>query len=69
MTTQLPLLEESGDGGISSIVTPSHVNFDISGRVGLQDVPSVPGLKIFEEFLTPEEQSECVKRVDAAVNE
>ena len=69
MTTQLPLLNESDIEDSSGPATPRHINFDISGGAGLQDVQGVPGLKVFEEFLTPGEQAECVKRVDAAVSE
>ena len=69
MTTQLFLIDESNTGDNSGLATPRHINYGISGSAGLQDVQGVPGLKVFEEFLTPEEQAECVKRVDAAVNE
>ena len=30
---------------------------------------AVPGLKLFPAFLTPEEQAECVQRIDAAVDQ
>ena len=69
MTTQLSLLDDANAGDNSGLVTARHINCDISGTLGLRDVPSVPGLKVFEDFLTSEEQAECVKRVDAAVNE
>ena len=47
-------------------VAPRHINFDVSSLSGLQDVSTIPGLKIWHGFLTPDEQAECVKRVDAA---
>ena len=43
-----------------------HVNYDVHGLSDLQEVGAVPGLKIWEGFLTPEEQAECVKQVDMA---
>ena len=68
--TQQPLLLDGADTGESSdLTTPRLVNHDIIGIEGLQDVPGVPGLKVFEDFLTPDEQAECVKRVEAAVNQ
>ena len=51
---------------LSDLVTPRHINHDIIGASGLQDVSAVPGLKFLEDFLTPEEQAYCVDRVDAA---
>ena len=53
----------------TDLITPverRHINFDAIGLSGLQDVDSIPGLKFWEGFLTPEEQDECVKQVDAA---
>ena len=68
--TQQPLLLDDTDAGDSQgLTTQRLINHDILGVAGLQDVPGVPGLKVFEDFLTPEEQAECVKRVEAAVNE
>ena len=51
------------------LITPRHINHDVSGGPGLQDIVTIPGLKIVEGFLTPEEQAHCVERVDAAVGE
>ena len=70
MTSQLSLLDmDVADERDDGLVTPLHLNHDVSGKPGLQEIESVPGLKFIEEFLTPEEQDECVDRVDAAVDE
>lgn len=68
MDTQLSLLD-SDSTEQTSLVTPRHINHPISELDGLQVIESVPGLKIWDSFLTPDEQSHCVQRVDAAVNE
>ena len=62
MSSQLSFLET--DSGI--LIPERHVNHDITGLQGLQDVGAVPGLKFWEGFLTPEEQAECVRQVDGA---
>ena len=69
MPSQLSFLDTDSSKKHTSPVTLRHVNRDVCGRSGLQDVEAVPGLKFFEGFLTPEEESYCVKRVDAAENE
>ena len=69
MSTQLPLLSADSTGSPTELVTPRHINYEISGGLGLQDVTAVPGLKLIEGFLSPEEQAHCVKQVDAAVQE
>ncbi len=51
------------------MVTPCHINRDVSGDVGLQEVSDIQGLKFIKGFLTPEQQANCVRRVDAAVDE
>ena len=50
----------------SDLVIPRHINHDVIGNPGLQDISAVPGLKFLEGFLTLEEQAYCVERVDAA---
>ena len=45
-----------------------HVNAPASGE-GNNLVTAISGLYYASNFLTPEEQAECVQRVDAAVNE
>ncbi len=70
MTTQLSLPDmaiayQCADG----LVTPRHINHHVSGKPGLQEIQTVPGLQFIEDFLTPEEQEDCVDRVDAAVTE
>ncbi len=62
MSSQLSFLET--DSGI--LIPERHVNHDITGLQGLQDVGAVPGLKFWEGFLMPDEQAECVKQVNAA---
>ena len=69
MQTQLPLLTEDPTEGRVELVTPRHINHEISGSLGLQEVPVVPGLKFLEDFLTTKEQAYCVERVDAATGE
>ena len=36
----------------SDLVTTRHINHDLIGATGLQDVSAVPGLKFLEGFLT-----------------
>ena len=60
-------LQLSFDGtGLISSAIPRYVNHNIIDLQGLQDVGPVPGLKIWEEFLKPDEQDKCVKMVDMA---
>ena len=51
---------------LAGLVTTRHINHDLIGTSGLQDISAVPGLKFLEDFLTLEEQAHCVERVDAA---
>lgn len=69
MTSQLPLLGTDFAEGRTGLVTPRHINYEVSGNSGMQDVATVPGLKFIEGFLSPDEQTDCVKRVDAAAIE
>ena len=69
MQSQLSLPDTDTDAGKLELVTPRHVNYGITDRTGLQEVVTVPGLKFIEGFLTPDEQAECVRRVDAADSE
>ncbi len=39
---------------------------NVSGCTGLREIPEVSGLRIVENFLTPKEQADCVRRVIAA---
>ena len=66
MASQLSLLPMDSDDNSIGLITPRHLNLDISGISGLQDAAAVPGLKFVEGFLTPEQQNYCVKRIDAA---
>lgn len=49
-----------------TLLLERYVNNGISDLKGLQDVDWVPGLKFWGSFLTPEEQAECIRQVDAA---
>ena len=62
MSSQLSFLETNAE----ILIAGRHINHESSGFAGLQDVDAVPGLKFWQGFLTPEEQAECVKKVDAA---
>ena len=54
MTTQLSLLDtDVADERDSGLVTPRHLNHRVSGKPGLQEIQSVPGLQFIEDFLTP----------------
>lgn len=65
MAPQLSYLDDLSTG--SGLVLPErHVNYSVHGLPDLQDVGAVPGLKIWEEFLTSYEQVECASMVDAA---
>ena len=50
----------------SGLVSPRHINYGVSAHAGLQEIPDVPGLTFYADFLTPEQQAYCVSRVDAA---
>ena len=69
MQTQLSLYDTDSPSMVERLVTSRHINSDVCGRTGLQEVPGVPGLGISEIFLTPEEQADCVLRVDAAMDQ
>ena len=69
MASQLRLLDTDSTESHPGLVTPRHINFEISGSLGLHEVTAVPGLKFIEGFLSPEEQALCVEGVDAATNE
>ena len=69
MPFQLSMLQENFLQKETTLVTPRHLNQDISGKPGLQETATVPGLKFLNEFLTPEQQAHCVQRIDAADDE
>ena len=69
MSSQLSLFQTNAEDKRTGLITPRHLNRDISGVPGLQDAVDVPGLKFLERFLTPEQQAHCVQRIDAAENE
>ena len=69
MSTQLSLANFHSYQPCTNLVTPRHLNHAVSGEIGLQEVSTVPGLTFCENFLTPDEQAECVDHVDSAVNE
>ena len=66
MTSQLTFLDTEAAAVRSSLTTPRHLNHAVSGKPGLQNSPEVPGLVFCEGFLTPEEESLCIERIDAA---
>ena len=68
MSQQLSLLDANPAENRFGLTTPGHINHEITGVPGLQDVSTIPGLKFLEGFLTPDEQSYCVTRVDAALD-
>ncbi len=69
MESQLSFLDDVLTDTHAGLVTSRHLNRDVSGKLGLQEVEDVPGLKIFEGFLTQEEQDNCVSRVDAVADQ
>ena len=46
MVSQLPLLEADSTESPTGLVTSRHINYDIGGSSGIQDVQAVPGLQI-----------------------
>ena len=66
---QLSLPDTEFSNKYTDLATTRHINHDVIGTSGLQDVSAVPGLKFLEGFLTLEEQAYCVDRVDAAVSQ
>ena len=69
MQPQLSLLDAPVADRQPGLATPRHLNRGISGVAGLQVATAVPGLHFIEGFLTMEQQADCVRRVDAAVDE
>ena len=69
MQSQLSFLDTDPTDNHTGLVTSRHINRDVSGRAGLQEVAGVPGLKFIEGFLTLEEEDDCVRRVDAAIDQ
>ena len=69
MSMQLNLFDHESTEWHSALLTPRHLNRGISGKLGVQDAESVPGLHFVEGFLTPAEQAYCVQRIDAAEGE
>ena len=69
MQSQLSFLDTDATDNHTGLATSRHINRDVSGRVGLQEVAGVPGLKFIEGFLTLEEEDDCVRRVDAAIDQ
>ncbi len=69
MQSQLSFLDDGFKDEQTGLITSRHINRDVSGKLGLQEVEDVPGLKIFEAFLTQEEQDNCISQVDAAADQ
>ena len=66
LSPQIPFPDTEITDKLTNLVTPRHINLEVIGNSGLQDISAVPGLKFLEDFLTPEEQAYCIDRVDAA---
>lgn len=49
----------------SQVILPSHMNHGLPHSTDLLPVPAVEGLFITPNFLTPEEQQDCIRQVDA----
>lgn len=69
MQSQLSFLDEGRADQQAGLVTSRHINHDVSGNQGLQKIEAVPGLQFIEGFLSQEEQDDCVRRVDAAMDQ
>ena len=66
MTSQLSIFDTEAASSGNSLTLPRHLNHAVSGKPGLQNSTEVPGLVFCEGFLTPEEESLCIERIDAA---
>ena len=66
MTSQLSLRDFELKAQHSDVVTPRHINHVIDDGAGMQAVEAVPGLQFVSSFLTPEQEADCVTRIDAA---
>ena len=69
MQPQMTLFDDESRDPQTGLVTPRHINRDVSDQVGLQAISGVPGLQIIEGFLSQEEQEACVRHVDAAMDQ
>ena len=69
MSSQLSMFDTDSTNNHAGVVTSRHLNHAVSDRLGLQEVATVPGLNFLEGFLTPEEQSCCVRWIDSADGE
>ena len=70
MSSQLSFLDTDDIANHNVKLAKSRLLNDvISASQSLQEVAYVPGLKFLEDFLTPEQQANCVRQVDAAVDE
>ena len=56
MSPQLSLLDKGSTDKLSGLATTRHINHDLIGTSGLQNIEAVPGLRFLDGFLTPEEQ-------------
>lgn len=68
MKSQLSIFNTEPTSHGVGLISPHHLNHGVSGNHGLQNSDEVPGLVFCEGFLTPEEESQCIKRIDAADN-
>ena len=66
MAAQLSLPEMESEVQQSNLLTPRHINHGVREDVGLHVIEAVPGLQFVPSFLTPEQEADCVTRIDAA---
>ena len=50
MSSQLSFLDEVSTDQNIRLVTPRHLNYDVSNYTNWQEVAAVPGLQIIEEL-------------------
>ena len=66
MTSQLKLPDMGLESEHSDLLTHRHINSGVRDGAGVQVVEAVPGLQFVTSFLTPEQEADCVTRIDAA---
>ena len=66
MTSQPSLPYLNLELGQPSLTALRHINHRVSDFGGVQPIDAVPGLQFLPGFLTPEQEADCVSRIDAA---
>ncbi len=69
MASQLSIFDPKSVRSGNVLTTPRHLNHSLNAKAGLQNVAAVAGLVFSDAFLTPDEESRCIERIDAAVGE